>query len=120
VRTSAFWALVFNTHEGTDLDARSPKILCVDSDPFVLESRCAVLKYSGYDAASASPQAAEVVLRSQKFDLIVISTVSDQDLHRILSVSDGAEVLVLDGLIMASKLLSLVAQRLQRSLAGDS
>jgi CheY-like chemotaxis protein len=90
------------------------KILCVESDPFLHESRCAVLKYSGYDSVSASPQAAEVVLRSQKFDLIVISTVSDQDLHRILNLSDGADVLVLDGLTMPSKLLSLVAQRLQR------
>jgi DNA-binding response OmpR family regulator len=90
------------------------KILCVESDPFLLESRCAVLKYSGYDAASASPQAAEVVLRSQKFDLLVISRVSDRDLHRIINLSDGAEVLVLDGLIMPSKLLSLVAQRLQQ------
>jgi hypothetical protein len=90
------------------------KILCVESDPFLLESRCAVLKYSGCDAASASPQAAEVVLRSQKFDLIVISTLSDQDLHRIMSLSNGAEVLVLEELTMPSKLLSLVAQRLNR------
>jgi hypothetical protein len=90
------------------------KILCVESDPFLLESRCAVLKYSGYDTASGSPQLAEILLRSQKFDLIAISTVSDQDLHRILNLSDGAEVVVLDRLTMPSKLLSLVAQRLQR------
>ena len=49
------------------------KILCVEPDPALLESRCAVLKYSGYDAASASPRVAEIVLSSQKFDLIVIS-----------------------------------------------
>jgi CheY-like chemotaxis protein len=90
------------------------KILCVESDPFLLESRCAVLKYSGYNTASASPQAAEVVLRSQNFDLIVVSTVSDYDMHRILNLSDGAEVLVLDGLTLPSKLLSLVALRLNR------
>jgi hypothetical protein len=90
------------------------KILCVELDLFVLESRCAVLKYSGYDAASASPQVAEMLLSSQKFDLIVLSTVSDSDLHRIVNLSDGAEVLVLDGLTMLSKLLSLVAQRLNR------
>jgi hypothetical protein len=100
------------------------KILCVESDPLLLESRCAVLKHSGYDAASASPQVAEILLRSQKFDLIVISTVSDYDLHRIINFSDGAEVLVLDRLTMPSKLLSLVAQRLNRksaeSLAGDA
>ena len=92
----------------------NPKILCVESDPFVLESRCAVLKYSGYDAASASPQVAEIVLRGHKFDLIVVSRLLDSDLNRVINLSDGAEVLVLDGLTLPSELLSLVAQRLNR------
>ena len=100
------------------MDARSnfgaAKILCVESDVAVREGRCAVLKYSGYDAASASPQVAEILLRSQKFDLIALSSLSDSDLHRVINLSDGAEVLVLDGLTMPSKLLSLVAQRLNR------
>ena len=52
------------------------------------------------------------MLRSQKFDLIVISSVNDSDLHRLVNLSDGAEVLVLDEFIMPSDLLSLVAQRL--------
>jgi hypothetical protein len=56
------------------MDARSnfgaAKILCLELDLGVLESRCAVLKYSGYDAAPASPKIAEIVLRSQKIDLI--------------------------------------------------
>ena len=90
------------------------KILCVELDEAVLESRCAVLKYSGYDAASASPELAEIVLRSQKFDLIVISSMKDCDLHRLVNLSDGAQVLVLDGLTMPSELLSLVAYRLNR------
>src|ERR1700730_16036124 len=100
------------------MDFGPAKILCVDLDLFVLESRCAVLKYSGYDAASASPQVAEILLRSQKFDLIVLSMVSDSELHRINSLSDGAGVLVLDGLTIPSKLLSLVAQRLSRHQRG--
>ena len=88
------------------------KILCVELDFTVLESRCAVLKYSGYDATPASPRVAEIALRSQRFDLIVVSTLSDSALHRIINLADGADVLVLDGLIMPSELLSLVAQRL--------
>jgi hypothetical protein len=90
------------------------KILCVEPYETVRESRCAILKYSGYDAASASPQAAEIVLRSQKFDLLVISSVSDSDLQRIVGLSDGAEVLVLDLLVMPSEYLSLVTARLSR------
>jgi hypothetical protein len=88
------------------------RILCVELDLDVRESRCAVLKHSGYDAASASPQVAEIVLRSQKFALIVVARLSDSDLHRIINLADGAEVLVLNELTMPSELLSLVAQRL--------
>jgi hypothetical protein len=72
------------------------------------------LKYSGYDAASASPKIAEIMLRSQKFDLIVLSILSDFDLHRINNLADGADVLALDGFTSPSELLSLVAQRLDR------
>ena len=88
------------------------KILCVEADSAVLETRCAVLKYSGYDAASASPQAAEIVLRSRKFDLLVISSLSDSDLNRVVNLSDGAAVLVLEELTLPDQLLSLVAERL--------
>jgi hypothetical protein len=88
------------------------KILCVERDAAVLKGRCAVLKYAGYDTGSASPKVAEVLLRSQKFDLIVLSKLSDSDLHRIINFADGADVLVLEELTMPSELLSLVAERL--------
>ena len=78
-----------------------PKILCVEQDATVLESRCAVLKVSGYDAASASPRLAEIMLCSQKFDLLVLSGLSDQDLHRLVNFSDGAEVLVLEEITLS-------------------
>ena len=98
------------------MDSRSHvgalKILCVEPDEIVRETRCAVLKYSGYDAASATPRVAESVLRSQKFDLVIISSVSDPDLQRIVNFSDGAEVLVLGVFVMPSEFLSLVAERL--------
>jgi hypothetical protein len=90
------------------------RILCVELDVGLLKSRCDVLKYSGYDTASASPQLAEIMLRSQKFDLIVLSKLSDIDLHRIINVADGADLLVLDGFTRPSELLSLVAERLDR------
>jgi hypothetical protein len=88
------------------------KILRVEQDVYVRESRCAVLKYSGYDASSASPRFADIVLRGHEFDLIVLSGLSDFDLQRIIGLADGAEVLVLDAFTMPRELLSLVAQRL--------
>jgi hypothetical protein len=98
----------------TRSNSGGPKILCVESDLAVLESRCAVLKFSGYDAASATPRVAEIVLRRQKFDLIVVSRLSYSDLHRIINLSHGADVLALDALTLPSELIYLVAQRLNR------
>ncbi len=92
----------------------APKILCVEHDPAVLEGRCAVLKHSGYDAASASPQLAEVLLRSRKFDLLVISSLNDRDLQRVVNLCDGAEVLVLEEITLPSELLAMVAEKLGR------
>ena len=102
---------VASTRQDISVTTRA-KILCVESDSAVLETRCAVLKYSGYDAASASPQAAEIVLRSRKFDLLVISSLSDSDLNRVVNLSDGGAVLVLEELTLPDQLLSLVAERL--------
>jgi hypothetical protein len=90
------------------------EILCVERDMGLLESRCAVLKHSGYDAASASPKIAEILLRSRKFDLIVLSKLGDSDLHGIINFADGVDVLVLDGFTSPMELLSLVAERLNR------
>jgi hypothetical protein len=99
----------------TEPNFGAAKILCVEPDEAVLESRCAVLTHSGYNVSPASPRLAEIVLRSQKFDLIVLSsTVSDYDLNRILNLSDGADVLALDGFTMPSQLLFLVEHRLNR------
>jgi DNA-binding response OmpR family regulator len=89
-------------------------ILCVEKAASVRKSRCAILKNSGYDCAPAAPQVAEIMLRSQKFDLIVLSGPTDFDLHRIINLADGADVLVLEELTMPSELLSLVAERFYR------
>jgi hypothetical protein len=92
----------------------SPKILCIESDLAVRETRCAVLNKSGYDATAASSQLADIVLRIQKFDLIVLSETSDCDWHRTFNLADGADVLVLEGFTMPLELLWLVEERLSR------
>jgi DNA-binding response OmpR family regulator len=93
-------------------ETSAAKILCIAWDSAMLDSRCAVLKASGYDASSASPEVAESLLRSQEFDLIVVSALSDYDKHRILNLVDGAKLLVLKGLTMPKDLLALVRERL--------
>jgi DNA-binding response OmpR family regulator len=90
------------------------KILCVEEDVYVRKSRCAILRDSGYDAASASPFVAQILLRSRKFDLIILSELADFDVTSLVNFSDGADVLVLEALTSPAELLSLVAERLDR------
>jgi hypothetical protein len=90
------------------------KILCVERDGSVRESRCAVLEYSGYDASSASPAVAEMMLRNQKFDLIILSKLAASEVRTVVNLADGADVMVLEALTMPRELLSLVAERLDR------
>jgi hypothetical protein len=90
------------------------QILCVEQDVYVRKSRCAILKYAGYDAASASPSVAGIMLRSRKFDLIILSDLADFDVNSLVNFSDGADVLVLEALTTPPELLTLVAERLDR------
>jgi hypothetical protein len=89
------------------MDFGAAKILCVEPYLAVVESRRAILKYSGYDAVSASPQLAEIVLRSRNFDLLVLSNLSKSGLLKIINLADGANVLVLYDITLPSELLSL-------------
>lgn len=106
---AAFGVITEALHAQPGFLMAETKILCVEADVAVQKSRCAVLKVSGYDTVSASPQVAETVLRSHKFDLVVLSVLSDYDRQRIINFANGAEVLVLDGFTMPLELLRLVA-----------
>jgi hypothetical protein len=46
-------------------------MLCIGKES--LELRCAVLASAGYDAKSATVAQAEVLLLTEKFDLIIVS-----------------------------------------------
>lgn len=90
------------------------RILCVEPDPLVLETRCSVLKLSGYDTSAASIPLAESLLARQTFDLIVVSSrLRDADKRRIFDAARGARIMMLVGSITPSELLSTVSERLQ-------
>jgi DNA-binding response OmpR family regulator len=90
------------------------RILCVEPDPLVLETRCSVLKLSGYDTSAASIQVAESLLARQTFDLIVVSSrLRDTDKRRIFDAARGTRIMMLVGSVMPSELLSKVSERLQ-------
>jgi hypothetical protein len=63
---------------------RPARLLCVGKDLELLQARCAALSQSGYDAKSAPVDEAEVLLRAEKFDLVIASAwLSEWDKSRI-------------------------------------
>jgi CheY-like chemotaxis protein len=86
------------------------RILCVEQDPTIRETRCAILNGSGYDAAPAAPQLAESMIRAQDFDLLVLPRLNSS----LIGLAEGADVLVLDRFTMPLELLWLVSERLSR------
>ena len=91
-----------------------PRLLCVGPDSGLLETRCAVLRYSGYEVQAATLAEAETFLRDELYDLVIISALlTELDEARILSATARTPAYVLDGLTLADNLLDQVEQRLR-------
>ena len=101
-----------------DLNAMSTverQILCIEDDPAVRDTRCCVLRESGYNARAATSLQAEFLLRSQTFDLVILSaTLSDSERARLTKAA-GPKVrfLELSGFTDPGTLLSVVAEILR-------
>ena len=87
------------------------RLLCVGKDPDLLRTRCAVLSQSGYDARSATVAEAELLLRTDQFDLVIVSAFLDEgEKDRILTAPGKMTTLMLRGLTLAPELLGEVAR----------
>jgi DNA-binding response OmpR family regulator len=96
--------------------AMRARLLCVGNGLDHLQSRCAVLGIAGYDAKSAALPEAETLLRTEQFDLIILSAwLEEWDRGRILAAAGKTPVLVLTELTLAEDLLVKVAKMLQTS-----
>jgi hypothetical protein len=85
------------------------RLLCVGKDPALLQTRCAVLCRHGYDSTSATVAEAEIPLRTEEFDLVVVSAfLSGFEKDRVISAAGEIPTLVLEGLTLASELLAQV------------
>jgi DNA-binding response OmpR family regulator len=89
-----------------------PRILCIEKDLALVETRCSVLEQAGYDA---SPIEAESLLHSQAFDLIILSaTLNHEEKRRIIAAAGSKiKILALSELTMPLELLSEVAKLLR-------
>jgi CheY-like chemotaxis protein len=102
------------------MPTRPARLLCVGKNSDLLRTRCAVLSHYGYEAQSATASEAELLLRTQEFDLIIVSAFLDEwEKGRVLSAACKVPTYVLRGLTLAPELLGeverMLAERSSRS-----
>jgi hypothetical protein len=101
------------------MQTRPARLLCVGKELELLQTRCAVLSKSGYDAQSATMSEAEILLRTEQFDVVVVSAwLSEWERGRILSAAGKTPTYLLSGLTLASELLAEVARLLPQAAEG--
>ena len=89
------------------------RLLCAGKEPELLHTRCAVLRHAGCQAQAATVPEVEVLLRTEEFDLIVVSaSLSESERGRILSAAGEMPTYVLHGLTLAAELLVQVERML--------
>jgi hypothetical protein len=89
------------------------RLLCVGNDQDHLPTRCAVLSYSGYNPKSAALPEAEALLRTEEFDLVIVSAWLDEwEKGKILATAGKTPALVLTEFTLADKLLAQVERML--------
>lgn len=99
------------------MPANQTQILCVGNDPNLLEIH-GVLERAGYPSLPASIEDAEVLLRTEKFELVILSTgLSDDENGRILYVAGDTPALVFPELTLPQDLLSEVGNQIARKSA---
>jgi CheY-like chemotaxis protein len=94
------------------------RLLCVGNELDHLESRCAVLNHSGYDAKSATVAEAVKLLRTEEFNLIIISAFLSPEQDNVISAAPNTPKLVLDGVTFAAELLAKVERMLSPTATG--
>jgi hypothetical protein len=95
------------------MPSRIARLLCVGKELDSLQTRCAVLNHSGYDAKSATVREAEILLRTEEFDLVIVSAfLSQEEKSSVISAAGEMPILVLDGVTFPQELLAKVERLL--------
>jgi hypothetical protein len=101
------------------MPTRPARLLCAGKELQLLQTRCAVLNQSGYDAVEATLAEAEILLRISKFDLVIVSAwLSEWERGKILAAAGKTPALVLTELTLAEDLLAQVERLLPSTTSG--
>ena len=90
------------------------RLLCVGEELELLELRCAVLRRDGYDAMSTTVPESETILRTEYFDLVIVSAgLPEWENEKIVASAGKTPALVLTKLTLPVDLLDQVERLLQ-------
>jgi hypothetical protein len=93
------------------MPSRPARLLCIGKES--LHIRCAVLQSAGYEAKSATVAEAEVLLSTEKFDLLIVSAyLSEAERNRVTSAAGETPTLLLEGMTFPRELLFEVSRLL--------
>jgi CheY-like chemotaxis protein len=100
---------------------KRPLILCVGTEPDLLALRCTILEQAGFACQAAGLEEAETLLKSGKFDIVIVSAkINEQAKRRVTSLAQGTPSLFLDGVTFPRDLLKGVADLIANSAARVS
>jgi hypothetical protein len=95
------------------------RVLCAGKDLHLLKIRCTVLIQGGYDAIPAILSGAETLLRTQVFDLVIISAwMTNSERNGIFFAAGKTTTLSLEGFTFAYDLLAKVGKLLPPPALG--
>jgi hypothetical protein len=93
------------------------RLLCTGNEAELLESGCAVLRHSEYEAEADTLQEAEILLRTEKYNLVIISAwLSEWERDQILPAAGKTPTYVLRGVTFTSELLGEVERHVAQGV----
>jgi DNA-binding response OmpR family regulator len=92
------------------MTSKRPRILCVGNEPDLLELRCTILDQAGYACHAARFDEADILLKSGKLDVVIVSfRVSEHEKRRVTFLAQDTPLLFLDGVTFPRDLLKDVS-----------
>jgi CheY-like chemotaxis protein len=90
------------------------RILCLGRNAELLKTRCAVLAHHGYQADAATIPEGFEQLRTEKYDLLIVSARLATENNSFLPA--GIPTVVLDGMVFPIQMLHKVADKLEQQI----
>lgn len=92
------------------------RLLCVGQDAILVQTRCAVLEFSGYEVESCLPDEVASRLMVSHYDAIIVSALLGEEAYtQAMAAIGSTPALILNTYMSAQELLAHVETTLKRA-----